>query len=724
MPMGWTMKNRGNLILQGMGYSLSTTSIQTIANTVTGTFSKDTAGTATAQTALNNALRTATGDNTKSFVFANTTEVENTFNSIVTHYEDLVTAWSPLGVIPESRERLALLSLAYNNLIGPGKSPSLRQALLDGDRAEAWYQIRYVSNGDQLPGIAKRRYQESELFGLYDNPAGISGTSEAASAYRMYSKHRAEIFTYEARYGERPDGGAGSQGNMINAANIDYPTSVGPAVQSLRTELTVAGIALEGEYLVNPGLGLPGTIDPLNIQMTSASLTALNGEDGTAHTGSARDLLIGTDNQSDTLNGNGGDDFLFGGSGDDNLWGGSGKDQLFGGLGADTLHGDDGTGGDLLDGGTGNDTYYADDGDTIRDADGKGTIYLNGKHLTFATRQKGETAYKDGAGNVFLVNGTTLRINDPLVIENFTSGDLGITLKEETDPDDPGDPNPGLKNAFGRAEATPSPLILDLDGNGIQTRGIGEGAYFDFDGNGFAERSGWATPADGILVRDLNGNQRIDNGGELFGDATQLIDGTHAANGFAALADLDGNHDGRIDAGDSAWSSLQIWQDANSDGIADSGELKTLAALGIQILATAYTTTATTDSHGNQHRQQGSFTRTDGSTALVEDLWLRSNPSSTRQENPLEVSESIRAMPNIQGMGNVASLWQVMAAEDASGGHRLKDLIGQFANESNPVVRTGLTNQILYAWAGVEGKVANEIAAPIETAASQQRLAA
>ena len=204
----------------------------------------------------------------------------------------------------------------------------------------------------------------------------------------------------------------------------------------------------------------------------------------------------------------------------------------------------------------------------------------------------------------------------------------------------------------------------------------------------------------------------------------ELVIGCLVRDRAGKVCHLDGNYDGRIDVGESAWSSLQLWQDANSDGIADSGELNTLAALGIQSLATAYTTTATTDSYGNQHRQQGSFTRTDGSTALVEDLWLRSNPSSTRQENPLEVSESIRAMPNIQGMGNVASLWQVMAAEDASGGHRLKDLIGQFANESNPVVRTGLTNQILYAWAGVEGKVANEIAAPIETAASQQRLAA
>ncbi len=116
----------------------------------------------------------------------------------------------------------------------------------------------------------------------------------------------------------------------------------------------------------------------------------------------------------------------------------------------------------------------------------------------------------------------------------------------------------------------------------------------------------------------------------------ELVIGCLVRDRAGKVCHLDGNYDGRIDVGESAWSSLQLWQDANSDGIADSGELNTLAALGIQSLATAYTTTATTDSYGNQHRQQGSFTRTDGSTALVEDLWLRSNPSSTRQENPLD----------------------------------------------------------------------------------------
>ena len=83
---------------------------------------------------------------------------------------------------------------------------------------------------------------------------------------------------------------------------------------------------------------------------------------------------------------------------------------------------------------------------------------------------------------------------------------------------------------------TRSPLILDLDGNGVETVSVNDGVYFDHDGNGFAEKSGWVSENDGILVRDLNNNGQIDGGNELFGDQTLLSDGTKAANGFEALA--------------------------------------------------------------------------------------------------------------------------------------------------------------------------------------------
>lgn len=75
----------------------------------------------------------------------------------------------------DTREYKALMSLYFNNPAFIG--PKLRAALTAGDRAEAWYEIRYNSNVKDVAvqaEIAKRRYYESAVFGLYDNPAAVN----------------------------------------------------------------------------------------------------------------------------------------------------------------------------------------------------------------------------------------------------------------------------------------------------------------------------------------------------------------------------------------------------------------------------------------------------------------------------------------------------------------------------------------------------------------------
>ena len=50
---------------------------------------------------------------------------------------------------------------------------------------------------------------------------------------------------------------------------------------------------------------------------------------------------------------------------------------------------------------------------------------------------------------------------------------------------------------------------------------------------------------------------------------------------LAALSTLDTNNDGLVDANDSSYSQLAVWQDANQDGVADADELSSLADHGI-----------------------------------------------------------------------------------------------------------------------------------------------
>ena len=147
---------------------------------------------------------------------------------------------------------------------------------------------------------------------------------------------------------------------------------------------------------------------------------------------------------------------------------------------------------------------------------------------------------------------------------------------EEEPEDEP--PDPKFED-FRRVD----PLILDLNKDGILTSAISKNTNFDHDGNGFAERTAWISQGDGLLVIDRDGNGTIDTGKELFGDQTILANGNKAANGFAALAELDKNRDGKIDVNDIAWSELRVWLD-NGNGITEDGELKALDELGIKSL--------------------------------------------------------------------------------------------------------------------------------------------
>ena len=69
------------------------------------------------------------------------------------------------------------------------------------------------------------------------------------------------------------------------------------------------------------------------------------------------------------------------------------------------------------------------------------------------------------------------------------------------------------------------PLIVNLDGNGIETLGLDQGICFDHDCNGFRELTGWIAPGNAFLVLDVNGNDVPDNGSELFGDFAVLPNG-------------------------------------------------------------------------------------------------------------------------------------------------------------------------------------------------------
>ncbi|PUE22823.1 hypothetical protein B9Z38_15035 [Limnohabitans sp. MMS-10A-160] len=167
-----------------------------------------------------------------------------------------------------------------------------------------------------------------------------------------------------------------------------------------------------------------------------------------------------------------------------------------------------------------------------------------------------------------------------------------------------------------------TPLALDLNGDGVQTVSIDQGVQFDLLNTGAKQSVGWVDKHDGLLVMDLNGDGKINSGAELFGDRTKLADGSLAKDGWAALAGLDSNADGVIDAKDAAFNALNVWVDANGDGVTDAGELHTLKDLGIKAIGLS-TTQQQVAQNGNILGDKGQFTTVDGQAHDVVDAWFK-----------------------------------------------------------------------------------------------------
>lgn len=282
------------------------------------------------------------------FSFADEAEVRTVFNVIAPRYEAQVDNWLS-GVDANSRERAVLFDLAYNNagvLLGNG----LRTAISDGNRAEAFFEIRYGSNGGASAsnGIAKRRYVESHIFGLYEdlNPDDGDDVSqaEAFQALQMATRRENKVAQYDLTY----QGGfnlANAELTAIEARSQDFGTVV-----STMNLLTPANQRLVYDFAdfdrLFPEIAAAATVrgsaladfSPAKVwvaALTSAASTevAANTVDRSAKSDS--DLIFGGRNvdgsdsgRADTLKGGGGADMFVGGGGADVMDGGAGEDTV------------------------------------------------------------------------------------------------------------------------------------------------------------------------------------------------------------------------------------------------------------------------------------------------------------------------------------------------------------------------------------------------------------
>ena len=215
--------------------------------------------------------------------------------------------------------------------------------------------------------------------------------------------------------------------------------------------------------------------------------------------------------------------------------------------------------------------------------------------------------------NIGFVTTTTTNQTAHLTFDATIQDGDGDTIHQAITADVTAAANSSTPITLGAAVTTVTPVVLDLNGDGVQFLSQSAGVTYDYNGDGVREATAWASKEDGILVHDANHNGTVDNASEfVFGSATQTD--------LQALEVYDTNHDGLLSAADADFASFAVWQDANSNGIVDAGEMKSLTAAGIASISLATDGVTYVAADGQvEVAGTGSYTTVTGTTETLAD---------------------------------------------------------------------------------------------------------
>ncbi|NWE92847.1 type I secretion C-terminal target domain-containing protein [Pseudomonas reactans] len=290
---------------------------------------------------------------------------------------------------------------------------------------------------------------------------------------------------------------------------------------------------------------------------------------------------------------------------------------------------------------------------------------------------------------------------DPANLQNIEPGAGDNDASDNDEVSGADNPVDKAEVKIGDGKVAISPLVLDLDGDGVELSSLAsaDSVYWDHNIDGFAEASGWVTGGDGLLAIDLNGDGIINNSSELFGNQTGHD------NGFLALAEHDSNADGKITSEDSIWNQLRVWIDTSMEGYSQNNELHDLDSLLITSIDLNYNEVSSTI-NGNDVKQDSSFI-IDGNTRDIVDAYFAVNLTNSIYNEDFVLDYRVTSLPSLKGYGLLPSLQISMSLDNDGAGNLFShvknfydlDLLELFTSSS---AASDAVRDIMFRWANIE----------------------
>lgn len=318
--------------------------------------------------------------------------ITDLFKDAYTEEQSIIKAHFP-DLNLNSREALALIMAQYQGTLHYQQSKkhpvsaaklAVAQDLVNnvtasGNRAEAWYDLRYGIDEAYNDKYAMRYYYTAEEFGLFSNSRSPN-QDEIVQAIEMFVQNKGDILGYEGKF------------------NPNYQANFGlPAVSDIYSELAPATAFINQNFArmlaTSWGTGSTGNKNEINHILAIAENSADPSSRTVSATGSGSHIIIGSGNGQTLrgLNTNATDVLVGFGSGDTFVGSNkinyliAGSEPSLGGSGSDTFKAGAYNNAIYAQGTDNNIILYTDNGDAINivfDGDGNNKYQLSGNTET------------------------------------------------------------------------------------------------------------------------------------------------------------------------------------------------------------------------------------------------------------------------------------------------------------------------------------------------------